>query len=58
MKDLLSFKAAANFPGFKRLSEKDTDNECAFSTVSLTNFFPLHPPPPNLFILTGNKYQA
>lgn len=47
MKDLLSFKAAANFPSFKRLSEKDTDNECAFSTGSLINFFPFRLPPQN-----------
>lgn len=43
--DLPSFKAAANFPSFKRLSEKDTDNECAFSTGSLINFFPFCLPP-------------
>ena len=30
-----SFKAAANFPSFKRLGEKNAGNECAFSTGSL-----------------------
>lgn len=58
MKDLLSFKGAANFPSFKGTSEKDAANECAFSTGSLINFSPFHLPPPNPFsFLIENKYQ-
>lgn len=49
MKGLRSFKVTANFPGFKRVSEEDIDNECAFSTGSLINFPPFHLLPQNRF---------